>query len=106
MLVDRVIQALNEDRGHSAFPNLDPIGPFGDSMLFSENYEEDREWSVNYSFNGVWGAIFYINSVQLSHNGYDVDLTKDQKKRLTAAYLPAIKRVQDKWKARKQQAGL
>lgn len=106
MLVDRVIQALNEDRCHSAFPTLNPISFDGGSMLFSENYNRDRAWSVSYSTHGFWGGFIGLLSVQLEASGYVINLTKDQKKRLTAAYLPAIKRVQDEWKARKKRAGL
>lgn len=106
MLVDHVIQALNAGRCMSAYPTLNPISFDGCSMLFSENYNRDRAWCVSYSTHGFWGGLIGLLSVQLEANGYVINLTKEQKKRLTAAYHPAIKKVQDDWKRRKRQAGI
>lgn len=108
MLVDRVIAQLDAGEYSQGFPNLDPIGINGGGMLFSTSFNNGYEerWSVSYSNYGWAGILFMVNSVQLEGPDFIIDLTKDQKKRLTKAFLRAINEAHADWKRRKKEAAL
>lgn len=108
MLVDRVIAQLDAGEYSQGFPNLAPIGFDGFGMLFSTSFNNGSEerWSVSYSTHGWAGALFMMNSVQLQGPEFIIDLTRDQKKRLTKAFLRAINEAHADWKRRKKEAAL
>ena len=93
--VDRIINEINLGQFEIAFPNMKPHAAM--FMVFSVDYDKTQKWFAHMSL----GLFCYRPVVEI--HGFEMKLTRDEKKRLAKALDGAYYEALNDWRALRAQ---
>ena len=92
--VDRIINEISLGQFETGFPTMKPnMLTF---MVFSVDYNKTQKW---FAYRSDSGIIFYRYVVEI--HGFEMKLTRDEKKRLAKALDGAYYKTLSAWRARR-----
>lgn len=89
--IDKIINEINLGKFEVAFPTMKPR--YSSFMVFSEGYNDNQRWNVCTSLG------LFTYSYKLEIRGWDIKLTRDERKRLAKALNTAYDKELAAWKS-------